>query len=379
MPVKSRDISMRKKKRIIYIFFGTTAELIKLIPVIKELERRKVTYRIVLSGQTDIKFDDFDKLIGKQKIYFSFRSKMRKPSALNFFLWAIKTTFAGFFWARKEFSDEKRKKIIFVVHSDTVSTLVGALISFFGRVKLAHVEAGLRSYNFLEPFPEEICRTLTSYFADIHFCPNKEACKNIKDRKGVKINTKWNTSVEALSFALKRKITSPLLRFLKKKPYFIFILHRQEHLFIRKGDSRRIIEMVVKEANKNLLCLFIVHKVTKQYLSSMGLWEDIRKNKNIKVISGLPFLEFVRILKGSEFIVSDGGGNQTESHFFGKPCLIMRRETEQTEGIGKNAVLSREDPKIINNFFKNYKKLRGSQGKVLVWPSKIIVDGLLKF
>lgn len=370
---------MRKVKTIIYIFLGTTAELIKLVPVIKEFQRRKVKYRIVLSGQTDINFQEFNKLIGRQKIYFSFRSINKKLSPLHLALWTIKTTLTAVSWGRKEFAQREIKKDLFLVQGDTVTAVIGAIIARLNHLKLAHIEAGYRSHNFLEPFPEEICRTLVDRLADINFCSNKWNCQNSKRNRGVNIDTNWNTSVESLSLALKFKMKPDLLKSLRKKAYFIFLLHRQEHMFIRKDETRNLTDLILKQANKNHSCLFIIHKVTQKYLSDMGLEKEVYKNKSIIPTPGLPFLEFIHVLKNSEFIVSDGGGNQQEAHFLGKPLLILRRATEQREGIGENAVLSREDPKIINAFFKNYKKLRRSKARISVWPSKIIVDELVKF
>jgi UDP-N-acetylglucosamine 2-epimerase (non-hydrolysing) len=335
-----------------------------------------MAYRVVLSGQTGVNFKEFEKLIGKQEIYYAFSAKPNNPSPLYFALWSLRTAFAVILWVKKEFTKEKNKKSLLLVQGDTVTATIGAVASYFGRVKLVHVEAGLRSHNILEPFPEEICRNLISYFADINFCPNKSAFQNIKNRKGVKVDSGWNTSVEALHLALKLNTSSELLNSLKKKPYFIFILHRQEHMYIRKKDAKKLIEIVTKSTKKNINCLFIAHDVTKMHLINLGLWENIQRNKNIKVVQHLPFLEFIHVLKNADFIATDGGGNHTESHFLGLPCLILRRNTEQNEGIGENVVLSKEEPKIIENFINNYKKFRRSQKKISTWPSKIIVDKL---
>jgi UDP-N-acetylglucosamine 2-epimerase (non-hydrolysing) len=367
-----------KKETTVYIFFGTTAELIKLIPVIRELQKRRIKYKIVLSGQTDVNFEEFEKLIGKQKVYYSFKSKLIKSSPLHFLLWSIRTTSSAIFWSIREFAPKNKKEVLFLVHGDTMTTLIGGVAAKIGGVKLAHIEAGVRSYNFFEPFPEEICRYLISFLADINFCPNNWACGNMKNRKGIKIDTKWNTMVETLSLALKTKTSSKLLKFLEKKKYLILFLHRQEHIFIRKNDTKKIIDLILnKITENNYYCLFIVPGVTKIYLSHSGLFNKIYHNKNIKVVSRLPFSEFAHVMNGSEFIVSDGGANQPESHFLGKPCLLLRKVTEQTEGIGENVVLSREDPNVISDFFDIYEKYKYPPKKVMIWPSKIIVDTLI--
>lgn len=367
-----------KSKKIVYIFLGTTAELIKLIPVIKELKKRKATYRLVLSGQTDVNFKEFEKLIGKQKIYYSFKPKGNILSPLYFAFWALRTLVFGILWAIKELRANSKNNVSFLVQGDTVTALIGAIISKFVGLKLAHVEAGLRTHNLFEPFPEEICRTLISYFADIHFCPNRDAFKNIKKSKGKKVSTKYNTSVESLSLALKIG-KSGNLPINKKQKYFIFIVHRQEHIFFKKDIIKKLIENVISHANKDLKCLFVVHDVTKAYLKEVGLWNKIKNNSDVVYVSRLSFIDYVIVLKNSEFIITDGGGNQTEAHFLGKPCLIFRKYTEQDEGLDENIVICKEKISTIGKFIRFYRNYRCPKKKAKKWPSEIIVDSLIKY
>ena len=148
---------MRKK---IYFFIGTTAELIKLSPVIRELEKRKIKFKIITSGQTDVNFAEVKDLIKKTNPDIVLPKKMNKSSVFLFLLWAFKTTFTSPFLLFRELTRGNRSQTFFIVHGDTVTSLIGAVIARIFGLKTVHIESGLRSFNFLEPFPEEITRYL---------------------------------------------------------------------------------------------------------------------------------------------------------------------------------------------------------------------------
>lgn len=364
----------------IYFFIGTTAELIKLAPVIRELERRKMEFKIIASNQNILHFEEVGTLISKRSADYTFRMKpykWPKDIYLRFIIWFVKSLGNYFIYFRNEFRG-KNKNSYFIVHGDTVTSVIGALIAKLCQVKPVHIESGLRSFSFFEPFPEELSRFITSHLADISFCPNKWAADNLKNHKGAKINTFYNTIGESTRLSLKssQKVNFPMP---KLKKYFIFVVHRQEHTLFNKMDTEKVIELVTREAKDDLKCIFVMHQLTKDYLKKQNLFKVVKNNPNVILPPRLPYLSFINLMRNAEFIATDGGSNQEEAYFLGLPCLILRNRTERIEGLGENAVISFNKESLMKDFFKNYKEFR--RPTILNFktrPSSIIVDYLLR-
>lgn len=356
-----------------YFFIGTVAELIKLYPVIKEFQDNGVDFKIIATGQNNIKNTEFTNFLNKEPdIVLSDGIEMKR--AINLFLWFFKTLFHGVNVLKKEFKNLNKKETFFIVHGDTVSTVMGAIISKFFGFRVIHVEAGLRSFNFLRPFPEEIDRVLTSFFVNIAFCPNDWALNNLKNKRYYKVDTKNNTVVESLDLALKFNVSNDLKKSLEGKKYFIFVVHRQENIFDHdffSGLIKRVIEI-----SKNMTCIFILHEPTKQALEDFGLLNTVLNDKNIICVDRLNYLSMVDLLNNSEFVLGDGGSQQEEAYYLGKPYCILRNETERIEGLGKNAIISKRDFGVIDDFVLNYKNYIIERVIPSVEPSKIIFDYL---
>lgn len=364
-------------KKSIYIFIGTSAELIKMAPVIKEFQKKKMSFKLITTGQNQILFSDMSKYLGNVKPDIAFEEKNRQSSSLGFFYWSVKTFFLCLFSLRNEFRGLNKKNSYFIVHGDTVSSLMGAFIARIYGLKLVHIESGLRSFNFSEPFPEEICRYLVSRLADIHFCPNKWAVQNLKHLKSDIVNTKQNTLYDSYKMTLNYKKIPAILKTIKKK-YFILVVHRQEHVIFGKNKTKALVETVKNNIPKDFQCVLIMHALTQGFFES----EDPRLFKSLKrksvIIPRLPYPEFMKLLDKSEYIITDGGSNQEESYYMGKPCLLLRNHTERMEGLNSNAVLSKGNKEEIVNFVKNYKNYSQKKLRTNVRPAKIIVDYLTK-
>lgn len=366
---------MRKN---LYFFIGTTAELIKLAPIIKELKTRKTDFKIISSSQNTLAFSELKFLFGKQESYYALRMKpFNLPHYyFRFLIWIFKATVNFFLYFRNQFKNLDKENSLIIVHGDTVSSLIGALAAKFNGIKIAHIESGLRSFNFLEPFPEEICRFVVSKLADIHFCPNSWAVNNLKRTGGVKINTQNNTLIETVSLTLKNtKSKQP--KNLKNK-YFVLVLHRQEHLLFKKSLTKKFLDIFNQYASDKLNCILVLHKLTAKFLIKEGLLDKIKENKNIIPVPRLPYSVFLHLIKEAEFIATDGGSNQEEAYYMGKPCIILRNVTERIEGLGENALLSHGEENIIRQFINNYKKYERKPVSFTIPPSKIIVDYLTK-
>jgi UDP-N-acetylglucosamine 2-epimerase (non-hydrolysing) len=168
---------------------------------------------------------------------------------------------------------------------------------------------------------------------------------------------------------MNQKIKMPLQ--LTKK-YYLLIVHRQEHVLLKKAWTKRIMEFIIKSANKDLICVVLNHPLTVEIIHSLQV-----PKKNLKIISQLSYGEFLKVLKKSEFIATDSATIQQEAYYLGKPYLGLADYAVQTEGLGKNAVLSKGDPQIISHFLKNYQTFKKAELKPRKSPAKIIVDTLL--
>lgn len=365
------------KKKNIYFFIGTTAEFIKIAPVIKELKKRGVQFKLITAGQTKVHFEDLEKFTGKITPDIIFKEKVNKASVVHFMLWAMRTLVSAPFVLKDEFRNIDRKGTYFIIHGDTVTSIIGAFVAKMHGLKLVHIESGDLSFNLLEPFPEEICRNINIRLADIMFSPTDWAKNNLRKIPGRKINTKQNTIIETCLWAVKN---GQLPKFAKKLgKYYILIIHRQEHVIFRKNWSRNVMETVITNANPNLSCVILKHDLTVKIIDS--LWQTLPKSIREKIFltPRIKYTDFMKLVKRSEFIATDGASNQQEVYYMGKPCLALRDHTEQIEGLGQNVILSKSNQEVIKNFLTNYKKYKRQPVtiKVAEKPSKIIVDYLV--
>jgi len=358
--------------RQIYFFCGTTAELIKLAPIIKRFKEQKIPFKFITSGQTKIRFEDLEEYTGHIKIYHSFPEKENKSSIINFIFWFIKTLGQAIFLFRSEFLGLNKSNSYFIIHGDTVSSLIGALLARFYGLKIVHVESGLRSFNFLEPFPEEICRFIIIRLSDILFAPNDWAISNLKGLGGEKVNTGQNTVVESVFWVLSRKTR---FKAIVGRKYYILTMHRQEHVLFRSKWTREMLEFVIKNSPLDLYCVLVMHHWTKKFLNSLNITDFQRKR--LLVVERLPYIEFINLMRRCEYYVGDGCSNQEEAYVMGIPYIALRNLTERVEGLNKNVVISFEDTSRIKDFLVKYLKYRKSSLKPTASPSEIIIDYLV--
>lgn len=357
----------------LYFFIGTEAELMKMFRVIQEAQQRGYDCKIISSGQNNIKDSYYLRLIGG-KIDIDLTEYMAaEKTAFNYLLWFLKTERLGL----KIMKQEKKinSDIIMIVHGDTLSTLMGARIAKKCAIEYMHVESGLRSYNWLSPFPEEIDRYFSSKNSVINFCQKAEAAEYAaKAFKGQSVNTVYNTGIEILYNALdtieKEKRKTPV-----EGKYFLVAIHRQENLMNEKF-MQNIFEKIF-EISQNMKCVFIYHVQTKNALKKFGLWNRFKECSNIINIPRQDYISFINYVLNSEFVMADGCGNQQEFYYLGHPYLIIRTEVEEnSEGLGWNAFCFNGEYSKIAEFvdhYLDYKKPRVVPEKL---PSNIIMDAI---
>lgn len=359
----------------IFFWIGTEAEFIKVFPVIIECQSMGNVCHIIATGQNDIKKSrilSFVQLNGKY-VELS-QEKDIKKSTLGLLSWFARTKKRAKGELKRFFENENLAGECLVVHGDTVSTYMGALVGKSLGMVVCHVEAGLRSHHLFNPFPEEIDRILTSRRARIHFAPGETAVHNLSKAKGRIVNTEYNTLLDSLKYSQRMEVVTLGIDEILCQEYFVFVMHRQENIantaFFKSVISK--IEEIAKEKK----CVFLLHKITENALRDIEELDNLKKNANFILLPRTDYFDFMKLLNRASFVITDGGSNQEELHYMGKPCLIMRKTTERNEGIGQNAILFSgkvEDILRFSNEYKNYEILPVDAD---VNPSKVIAECL---
>lgn len=365
-----------KMNKNIYFFIGTEAELIKVFPVMIECQNNGMTCNLIASGQNDImksRIMEYIHLNGKT-VELSLESDIKK-SAIGLLSWFCKTKKRAISLISELFDVGQLKNQILIVHGDTVSTMMGAMIGKKLEMRICHVEAGLRSHNLFNPFPEEIDRLITSKKAQVHFAPGTEATKNLEKAKGKVINTKYNTILDSLYFSRNIPIATEKVAQVMHEDYFVFVMHRQENL-MNKEFVVNVVERVEKLAEKRK-CIIILHKITENVFNELGILQRLKENTNVVLLPRVDYFDFMKLLNGSKYVITDGGSNQEELHYMGKPCLIMRKTTERNEGIGQNARLFNGNVDDIIEFANEYANYEIAAINQDNSPSKCIAKELI--
>ncbi|MDD5448595.1 MAG: UDP-N-acetylglucosamine 2-epimerase, partial [Actinomycetota bacterium] len=216
-----------------HFFIGTNAELIKVMPVIREFKKHGIVPRIIASGQNKVLDEQLLRHASIDQIDLELSHVDIPQNPRSLFLWFVRTAFKGYWLMRDYVNRGEPYKNTLIVHGDTISTVMGALLGKLLHFEVAHIEAGLRSFNLLRPFPEELDRTITSHLADVHFCSNDWAMNNLEKSRGRKINTRFNTLLESIQIALNSDTQKEIPSLRQADKYFIFVVHRQENIYNR--------------------------------------------------------------------------------------------------------------------------------------------------
>ncbi|MCF0131717.1 MAG: UDP-N-acetylglucosamine 2-epimerase [Pseudobutyrivibrio sp.] len=363
----------------LYFYIGTEAEFIKVFPVITEAQAMGAICHIIASGQNDLtksRILDFIELNGKF-VELSKESDIKK-TAMGLLGWYRDTRKKALGIIREEFDAKDMNGAPFIVHGDTVSTLMGAYIGSKLGCVVCHVEAGLRSHNLLNPFPEEIDRMLTSRKARMHFAPGDEPAANLGKVRGEVINTQYNTILDSLRTSRRMPVLTPEVEALTasdSSPYFVFVMHRQENL----ANSDFFTETLdrVKDNASRIHCVLILHKITEVKLEELGLLTELQEDDRFTLLPRVDYFDFMKLLNGAKYVITDGGSNQEELHYMGKPTLIMRKTTERNEGLGSNAMLFGSDLERIPFFAKYYESYEIEPVDEMYSPSKMIAERLI--
>jgi UDP-N-acetylglucosamine 2-epimerase (non-hydrolysing) len=355
---------------MIHFVVGTRAQLLKLAPVMVECRQRSLAWRWVYSAQHRETIEQLlatFELPPPDHVLVRWDDEARSMGSMG--RW-----FAGMVLAearpRRALAGRVGPRHLVVTHGDTFTTWFGALLGKLTRTPVLHVESGLRSFNLRKPFPEELNRLVTFRLADLYACQDEEAIANLRRYKGFKFNTHGNTQIDTLRFGLAH--SDRVAVDVPDAPYAVVTLHRYENIFDRDRFTR-IVDLLLHVAERADL-VFIRHPATQLQLVKLGLLDRLEAHPRIHLRPRLEYLPFIKAVRGAEFVVTDGGGNQVELAYLGKPTLVFRDEVEQREGIGENAVVSRLDPAVVDDFLARYGELARPLALPDASPTKIIVD-----
>jgi UDP-N-acetylglucosamine 2-epimerase len=335
----------------IAIIFGTRPEAIKIAPLIKLIDaghENIFEYILINTGQHDSMLKqvlDFFQI--KPDYNFNLMKENQELSELT----------ASILLSIEKILKKEQPDIV-LVQGDTTTTFVGALSAFYHKIPIGHMEAGLRTYDKYQPFPEEINRHLVDVMADFCFAPIENNKENLI-REGIspdKIFVTGNTGIDTL-FLIKEvhkdKLEEQLLKlgFSNNGKIILVTAHRRENF----GENiRNICEALLKISRRfpEYRIVYPVHKNPniKDVVTSM-----LGGKRNIILIPPLNYIEFISLLAKSYLVLTDSGGVQEEAPVFGIPALVMREKTERMEGI-KTGVLKLVRTKSVG-IFSNVKKL----------------------
>lgn len=331
------------------IILGTRPEIIKMSPVIKQLEKRGIDFFILHTGQHYSY--NMDKVFFEQLRLPQSKYNLEVGSGTH-----AEETGRMLIGIEKVLREEKPD--IVLVEGDTNTVLAGALAACKLLIKTGHVEAGLRSYD--REMPEEINRVLTDHVSEYLFAPTEKAKSNLI-KEGVeeeKIFVTGNTIVDAIYQNI--KLAEENSNMLEKigvdtNNYFLATIHRQENVD-NKQRFRNILEgLKLLHKNFNLPVVYPIHPRAKKRMQEYGLSSD-----SLTIVEPLDYLSFLRLESNARLILTDSGGIQEEACILKVPCITLRYNTERPEtvAVGANVIAGTDPEKILEKATLMVKKSR---------------------
>ena len=320
----------------VLIVFGTRPEAIKMAPVVKAFQKEKLTFetRVCVTAQHR---EMLDQVLNFFQIAPDFDLNLMKP---NQNLYALT---GEIIIGMKQVLEESKPDYV-LVHGDTTTSTAAALAAFYSGAKVGHVEAGLRTYNKLAPFPEELNRQLTGRIADFHFAPTKISKDNLlgenTDSKSIIVT--GNTVIDALLESVQivnriegNKAINEVKEIIDSTKKLILVTgHRRENHGQGFLDICESLSILAQRGDVQII--YPVHlnpNVQKPVYSILG------DNPNIHLIDPLPYEAFIWLMDKSHLIITDSGGVQEEAPSLGKPVLVMRDTTERPEAVEAGTVI----------------------------------------
>lgn len=373
MQVKASNMKIK-----IISVVGARPNFMKIAPIIKEFDKKydkSVENILVHTGQhysTNMSDDFFrDLKLPEPDINLNVGSSGQAKQIANIMLKLEKILL------------DKNPQLVIVV-GDVNSTLAAALTASKLKIKVAHIEAGLRSFDF--DMPEETNRILTDHISDYLFCTEESAIKNLRNESVNQENTflVGNVMIDTLIKNLGYAKNSGILDKLNLKgDYCLLTAHRPENVDNEK--NLRLLVEIINEVQKIITIIYPIHPRTVKMLEKFKLYKEIIAMKNVKICKPLSYLDFLWLTKNSKFVITDSGGLQEETSYLKIPCLTIRKNTERpitveqgtntVTGLDKKNIIA-EAKKILGGKYKHGHGIALWDGKASERIVKILLDKL---
>ena len=332
------------RRQTIAVIFGTRPDTIKLAPVILELRKEQKHFNVVTIATAQHR-----QMLDQVLEVFRIRPDVDLNTMRH------KQTLADITKNNIEALDTVLKNIkpdMVLVQGDTTTTFVGSLAAFYRQIPVGHVEAGLRTNDKANPFPEEINRRLTSCIADLHFAPTDTAKKALL-RENVRkdsIFVTGNTVIDALKISVERKhvFSIPELDAVvnQRRKIILITMHRRENW----GSPMERAARAVRRLAERYPQMNVVFPVHLNPIVRDAVYPILAGVNNILLTHPLDYLDFVNLMACSHLIITDSGGVQEEGPSLGKPILVLREVTERPEAIwfGTVKLVGLNEEKIVS-------------------------------
>lgn len=302
--------------------FGTRPEAIKMCPLVKELEKRECFNTVVcVTGQHE---QMLTSVLEAFDVTPDFNLHIMKERQT---LFDITTAVLNNI---KPIIEQVSPDVV-LVHGDTTTSFAAALACFYLGIPVGHVEAGLRTYNTLSPFPEEFNREATGIISTWNFAPTENARTNLlsEHRKPDSIFVTGNTGIDALRTTVKDNYSHTQLEWASDCRLILITAHRRENLGEPMHQMFRAIRRIIEE-HEDVKAIYPIHlnpAVRK------AAHEELDGCSRLRLIEPLDVLDFHNFLAQAYLVLTDSGGIQEEAPGLGKPVLVMRDTTERPEGV----------------------------------------------
>ncbi|MGW9126613.1 non-hydrolyzing UDP-N-acetylglucosamine 2-epimerase [Paenibacillus chitinolyticus] len=311
-----------KRLKVITIF-GTRPEAIKMAPLILELQKHpeQIESLVAVTAQHRQMLDQVLELFNIQPDFDL--NVMKDRQTLN------EVTIRVLQGLEPVFREAKPDLIL--VHGDTLTTFLASYAAFLQQIKVGHVEAGLRTWNKMSPYPEEMNRQLTGVLADLHFAPTNWSAGNLRkeNKSEDSIYVTGNTVTDVFQYTVKKDFHHPVLDWAEGKRLILMTAHRRE----AQGEPHRQIFNAVKRIADEFDDVAIVYPVHPSPAVKEPAYEILGNHPRIKLIDPLDVFEFHNFYPHAYMILTDSGGLQEEAPSFGVPVLVLRDTTERPEGV----------------------------------------------
>lgn len=306
--------------------FGTRPEAIKMAPIIKEMEKcQYIEQKVLVTAQHRQMLDQVLNIFNIKPDY-DLNIMTQNQTLTSITINALK--------GLENMLDEAKPDII-LVHGDTTTTFVGSLAAFYKKIKIGHVEAGLRTYNKYEPFPEEMNRKLTGAMADLHFAPTNLSKQNLlkENIKEDDIFVTGNTSVDCVKTTVDKNyiFSCDTLNKIdyKNKKVITMTAHRRENLGEPLQNICEAVLQIVNE-NENVEVVYAVHfnPLVREIANKI-----LGNHSRIHLIDPIDMTDMHNLIDRSYMVMTDSGGLQEEVPSLKKPVLVLRNVTERPEGV----------------------------------------------